>query len=101
MTDEIEIVFSNSIFTVEERRQVLNDFFKQHREVLVKFTKVDGTVREMPCTLHPDLLPKVEVKEGAKKKEPKTEVMGVFCTDKQEWRSFRVDNVISVTPAGE
>ena len=96
MTNEIEVVFSKDIFTLEERRNILNDFFKQHKELVVEFTKVDGTLRSMPCTLHPDLLPKVEVTEGKKKKEPKPEVMSVFCTDKKEWRSFRVDNVISV-----
>jgi len=96
MTDEIEVVFSKDIFDIAERRNILNDFFKQHKELVVEFTKVDGTVRTMPCTLHPDLLPKVEVTESKKKKEPKLEVMSVFCTDKNEWRSFRVDNVISV-----
>jgi hypothetical protein len=50
----------------------------------------------MPCTLQTALLPHVEIVEGKKKKEPKLEVMSVFCTDKQQWRSFRVDNVISV-----
>lgn len=96
MTDEIEVVFSKDIFDIAERRSILSDFFKHHRELVVEFTKVDGSVRTMPCTLHPDLLPQVVVTEGKKKKEPKPEVMSVFCTDKQEWRSFRVDNVISV-----
>ena len=96
MTDEIEVVFSTEIFDLTERRNILSDFFKHHKELVVEFTKVDGSVRTMPCTLHPDLLPPAVVTEGKKKKEPKPEVMSVFCTDKQEWRSFRVDNVISV-----
>ena len=96
MTNEIEVVFSKDIFNIEERRNILNDFFKQHKELVVEFTKVDGTLRSMPCTLHPDLLPVAVVTEGKKKKEPKPEVMSVYCTDKNEWRSFRVDNVISV-----
>ena len=96
MTDEIEVVFSTEIFDLTERRGIISDFFKQHKELVVEFTKLDGSIRTMPCTLHPDLLPQVVVTEGKKKKEPKPEVMSVFCTDKQEWRSFRVDNVISV-----
>ena len=87
------IEFSNE--TLEQRRQVLNEQLTAG-VAEVTFTKVDGEIRTMPCTLQPTLLPHVKAVEGKKKKEPKLEVMSVFCTDKQQWRSFRVDNVISV-----
>ena len=81
--------------TIEQRRQVLSEQLNAGI-VEVTFTKVDGELRTMPCTLQPALLPQVAIVEGKKKKEPKLEVMSVFCTDKQQWRSFRVDNVINI-----
>ena len=88
------IEFSNE--TLEQRRQVLSEQLTAG-VAEVTFTKVDGEIRTMPCTLQPTLLPhNVVAVEGKKKKEPKLEVMSVFCTDKQQWRSFRVENVISV-----
>jgi hypothetical protein len=83
-------------------RTELEKFFKEHAHVEVTFTKVDGTVRTMPCTLNEALLPVVEqVTPSADALPPKTKkfnaaVMSAFCTDKQEWRSFRVENVISI-----
>jgi hypothetical protein len=86
-------------------RAELEKFFKEHAHVEVTFTKVDGTLRTMPCTLHESLLPPQPVHvtntdnpvDFPKTKKVNPAVMSVFCTDKQEWRSFRVENVISVT----
>ena len=84
-------------------REYLEQFFKDHAHVEVTFTKVDGTVRTMPCTLNESLLPVVEqITPTADTPPPRVKkhnpaVMSVFCTDKGEWRSFRVENVISVT----
>ena len=75
-------------------------------ECIVEFTKVDGTVRTMPCTLNEALLPPMPVHETntnnpidfpAPRKEKKVnpDVMSVWCLDKKEWRSFRIANVIS------
>jgi hypothetical protein len=83
-------------------REALEKFFKDHAHVEVTFTKVDGTVRTMPCTLNEAMLPVVEqVIPAADAPPPRVKkhnpaVMSVFCTDKGEWRSFRVDNVISI-----
>ena len=64
----------------------------------VTFTKVNGELREMPCTLQEDLVPKYErktpIKEAADK-EPAT--LSVWCTDKNAWRSFRIDSVKAIT----
>ena len=65
----------------------------------VTFTKVDGTERTMPCTLKEDLLPAAKKDDPLSQKKVRAvneEVMVVFCTDKQEWRSFRVANVKAV-----
>lgn len=64
----------------------------QHSNCSVKFTKVNGEVREMPCTLREDIVPKYERKTDKVKKE--SDVISVWCLDKQEWRSFRFDNLL-------
>lgn len=76
-------------------RAMLENLFKNNSIVEVTFKKVDGSIRVMPCTLDPTLLPKVEVTEGKRTKAPNPNTMSVFCTDKAEWRSFRIDNVIT------
>ena len=63
----------------------------------VTFKKVDGEMRTMPCTLDEQYLPRVEVKEGKAKKEKRDETLSVWCTDKKEWRSFRVLNLVRVS----
>ena len=59
----------------------------------VTFTKVDGSVRIMPCTLDPYLLPPAPVLEGHSTRPFRPETISAWCTDKMEWRSFRVANV--------
>lgn len=61
--------------------------------VTVTFTKKDGTERVMRCTLQPELLPKVEIKEDAKPRKESTTSMRVFDLDKNEWRSFTIKSV--------
>jgi hypothetical protein len=68
----------------------------QYGPAKVTFTKKDGTERVMNCTLEPDQLPKVEIKEGATPRKESTESMRVFDMDKKEWRSFTIKNVKSV-----
>ena len=58
----------------------------------VTFKKINGEIRTMPCTLQPSAIP--EFKESTR--EPKVETLSVWCTDKNEWRSFRVMNVTDV-----
>ena len=64
-------------------------------ECIVEFTKINGEVRSMPCTLDPKIVPPTPVVEGKEPKKPNPAVMNVWCLDKKEWRSFRVANVIS------
>jgi hypothetical protein len=76
-------------------------------ECIVTFTKINGETREMPCTLREDLVPPAPVHETntdtpidfpvvKKEKKVNPAVMNVWCTDKKEWRSFRIANFISV-----
>ena len=73
--------------------------------VTVTFTKVDGTVRVMKCTLEADKLPVVELKEEAKprKQSDSTKALRVFDLEKKEWRSFTIKNIkrIEFTIGGE
>lgn len=65
-------------------------------EGTVTFIKADGSQRVMKCTLNPDQLPKVEIKENAKPRKEPTASMRVFDLDKNEWRSFTIKNVKQV-----
>jgi hypothetical protein len=73
-------------------RELLIEALTKH-ECTVTFTKVNGETRVMPCTLKEDIVPKVESK-GTKK--PNESVVSVWCLDKKEWRSFRLDNVVDL-----
>ena len=70
-------------------------------ECVVEFTKVNGEVRSMPCTLDSRIVPPApEPKVLAEGEVPRVKkenlnVMNVWCLDKKEWRSFRIANVIS------
>jgi hypothetical protein len=75
-------------------------------ECVVEFTKVNGEVRAMPCTLNESLIPPtpvhitntdnpVDFPAPKKVKKENLDVMSVWCLDKKEWRSFRIANVIS------
>jgi hypothetical protein len=65
----------------------------QTETVTVTFTKKDGTERVMNCTTNPDIVPKVEIKEGSKPRKQSETTMRVFDTDIKEWRSFTVKSI--------
>jgi hypothetical protein len=68
----------------------------------VTFTKADGSERVMVCTLRSDLLP--DEPPAAAPKDPadakirkeNLDVMRVFDTEKNGWRSFRIDSIKKV-----
>ena len=82
------------------------------QEITVRFTKADGTDRDMRCTLNWDMIPpsppksntgRVDglVTESTKpKKEPKRPdpaVIKVYDLEAQAWRSFRMDRLKKIT----
>lgn len=93
----------------EANKTIMRDWIKgllRVSTITVQFTKADGTVRDMKCTLNPEQLPDVVttgpvdgiVSESAKpKKAPDHESLRVFDTDKKEWRSFRFDRLLKIT----
>ena len=64
-------------------------------ECRVIFKKVNGEERDMKCTLKESVLPKLQSKPTDKKRQPNEAVIRAFDINKQEFRSFRVENVIS------
>lgn len=98
--DLIDEEFFN--LSVEDRHRGLTTALRMNL-CAVTFTKVDGSIRTMPCTLKYERLPSIPqtLSEGNKQSEKKHKqfnpnVLSVWCLDKQEWRSFKVMNVISV-----
>jgi len=90
----------NTIITPEALRTLLLE-----NECIIEFTKVNGEVRSMPCTLKADFIPDPiptphftntdNPIDFPKVKKENPNVMNVWCTDKNEWRSFRIANLIS------
>ena len=64
----------------------------------VRFTKVDGTTRDMRCTLKEDLLPEPVASDTEinRNRKPNDSVQVVWDLDKKAWRSFRIDSVLEM-----
>ena len=58
----------------------------------VKFTKSDGTEREMQCTLMGNKIPSEKTPKNVSRKQ-NSDILAVFDVEKQDWRSFRWDSV--------
>ena len=64
-------------------------------ECHVNFTKADGSTRNMRATLEPSLLPARNATSHTRTHN--AEVFSVWDLDKQSWRSFRRDRLLSIT----
>jgi hypothetical protein len=69
---------------------------------LVAFTKKDGSLRKMKCTLAKHLLPLSEntAAEGTARVE-NDNLVKTYDLENQGWRSFNVSNVISISTTHE
>lgn len=66
----------------------------RNNKVVVTFTKVDGSKRDMLCTLKEDLIPSDMLPKNVKPVKENNSVIKVFALDTSNgWRSFRVDSV--------
>ena len=65
--------------------------------VTVTFNKKDGAERVMTCSLQPELLPAVPVKESTTAKKENLNTISVYDLNAQGWRSFIIKNVTAVT----
>ena len=82
----------------------MNNTFKRNEVVdllketvcTVKFTKADGSVREMKCTLALELIPLEQRPTPNADIDNHINVINVFDVEKARWRAFRVDSIISI-----
>ena len=65
---------------------------------LIKFTKKDGTFREMVCTLDSKVLPKQQVVEGEEKEKKKENpnVIAVWDVTSKGWRSIILESILEI-----
>lgn len=104
--DQVTYTFnSDRAFDVNARREIISTLLKQG-VCEVTFTKVNGELRTMPCTLDSKIVPPApEPKVLAEGEQPRVKKsnpdnMSVWCTDKNEWRSFKLANVTEVNKIG-
>jgi hypothetical protein len=64
--------------------------------ITVTFTKKDGSIREMTCTLRNDILPEKEISESKITRKQSDTVIPVYDLEKNAWRSFSLKSVIEV-----
>jgi len=85
------------MLTKTELKETLSKCFAS-----VTFTKADGSVREMTCTLMSEHLPKQAIDETVRHvpRRENDEVISVWDCDKQAWRSFRLDSVTKILYIG-
>jgi hypothetical protein len=77
---------------MELRTSYLNSLY--NNICFVNFTKMDGTLRGMRCTLRSDMLPpQTDLEEHTQRKQT-TESIAVWDLEVKGWRSFRNDSVI-------
>jgi hypothetical protein len=70
----------------------------RHNIVTVTFTKVNGEERVMTCTLLSEHIPNAPTTNGELViKESKNNTLSVWDMNANGWRSFRVENVKSIS----
>jgi len=62
----------------------------------VIFKKTNGEERDMTCTLMSDKIPTTK---SEKESKPNLDIVAAWDVNKEGWRSYRVENVISFTCA--
>lgn len=78
-------------------RELLEENLKRN-VILVTFRKKDGELREMRCTLMPEHMGVYE-KKTEREKIRNIDIIPVWDMDKNEFRSFRCDSVITMKVA--
>ena len=75
-------------------REYLIDLLKNNT-AKVTFVKVDGSTREMLCTLKEEIvIPYVNKTDVVR--TPHLDVLRVWDLEKSDWRGFKIDNVTNV-----
>jgi hypothetical protein len=79
------------VYTKESIRSLL-----KNNVLKVVFTKTDGSVREMRCSLQEQFI-EVYEKKTDKVKPENDNIISVWDLDNNGWRSFKVDSIQSVS----
>ena len=92
-----------NVINFEPRRN--DDDYRRETENILRtnygrftFQKVDGSIREMNCTLKPDVLP--EEYNSAETSNAKPGLLVVWDIDKEGFRSVKYDKVITFLSLG-
>lgn len=75
----------------EYTKEELSKLLKKNK-MTIAFSKVDGSYREMKCTLLDEFLPEnkqIDVKDNH------PNVIAVWDVENEGWRSFRLNSIIS------
>ena len=103
--DTFHIIYENATLEdldLDDRNREIRHLLERH-DCEVTFTKVNGELRTMPCTLKESAIPAKPADVGSKSNEKrlqKMDVLSVWCLDKSEWRAFKVANVKEVRVLG-
>lgn len=93
------------LMVTQEYLTVDRDLFKEElrNDVYeVCFRKVDGSTRTINATLDPSWMPTMtEEYKDSSKKYINPNVLAVWDIDLKEWRSFRLDHILSIEPYSE
>jgi hypothetical protein len=84
---------------IQDREREITHLLYEH-DCEVVFTKKDGTVRTMPCTLRKEAMPEREATALHETKLYKPETITVWCLDRSEWRAFKTANVREIRVIG-
>jgi len=79
---------------ISERTNLVNALQKGIVQVIFKKINTDE-IRIMPCTLRKEILEENGVKIALESMEPSSDHYAVWAIDKNAWRSFRVETVVS------
>jgi len=81
---------------IQELKEHLSKLLRSGK-VAVKFEKVDGTIRDMVCTTSEQYIPEniLEEQREAKPRKENPNIQRVWDLEKEAWRGFRLDSIIS------
>jgi len=74
------------------RNEMMDALYEKNCRVI--FTKLNGEQRDMCCTLNMDMIPE-DKRPTNGSTEYSADTIRAFDLNKEGWRSFRVDSVIS------
>ena len=79
--------------SLESKKQGIVDALNEGL-VYLQFKKVNGDLRNMVGTLNSGLIPEDKVPEEGKERKSNEELVVLFDTEVNDWRSFRTENLV-------